>query len=89
MQYQIIENARVISMNFPLYLLSVRNEAALTELETEILRFLERGKTAEEISEYFFISVNTVKFHLKKIYSKLGVKNATGAVWEGRLRKIL
>ena len=85
----IIENARTISVNYPLYLLPVRTETSLTEMEIEILHLLERGKTAEELADYFFISVNTVKFHLKKIYTKLGVKNSLSAVWEGRIRKIL
>lgn len=86
---EIIENARKISANYPLYLLVVRGEAELTEMEIQILHFLERGKTTEELCDYFFISVNTVKFHLKKIYAKLGVKNAIGAVWQARIRGLL
>ena len=58
-------------------------------MEIQILHFLERGKTTEELCDYFFISVNTVKFHLKKIYAKLGVKNAIGAVWQARIRGLL
>lgn len=86
---EIVECARNISITYPLYLKPIKNQMQLTNIEIEILHFLERGKTTEEIADTFFISTNTVKFHLKKIYGKLDVKNATGAIWEARLQGIL
>ena len=47
----------------------------LTEREFEILRLSLENKTNSEISEELFISVSTVKFHLRNIYAKLGVNN--------------
>lgn len=85
----IITPARALAVNYPLYLKPVKNETILSDTETEILRFLERGKTADEIAEYFLISRNTVKYHLKNLYTKLDVTNATGAVWEAKVQGIL
>lgn len=44
----------------------------LTERELEVLRFLPSRLTLREIADELFISVNTLKFHLKVIYRKLG-----------------
>lgn len=46
---------------------------ALSEREREILRLLNTGMSRYEISERLSVSENTVKTHLKNIYSKLGV----------------
>lgn len=42
----------------------------LTERETEIFRFLLQAYTYQEIAQTLQISLNTVKFHVKNIYSK-------------------
>lgn len=47
----------------------------LSEREIEIARLLVRGQTNKEISEILYISVNTVKTHIKNIYKKLSVSN--------------
>lgn len=46
---------------------------ALSEREREILRYLNNGMSRYEIAERLSLSENTVKTHLKNIYSKLGV----------------
>ncbi len=43
--------------------------------ETEIIQLLVKGRTNKEIGEELFISVNTVKTHIKNIYSKLKISN--------------
>lgn len=55
------------------------SNAQLSERELEVLNELSKGKTNMEISDSLFISVNTVKSHLKIIYEKLDVKNRTQA----------
>lgn len=54
--------------------------------------------SAEEIGRELFISENTVKTHLKRIYKRLGAVNAAhavalaythGAFWKGELYKTL
>lgn len=52
----------------------------LTEREWEILGFLSKGMRYREIADQLFISVETVRSHLRKIYSKLQVRSATEAV---------
>ena len=52
----------------------------LTRREKEILAVLAKGCSNKEISETLFISVATVKSHLKSAYSKLGVSRRTQAL---------
>lgn len=47
----------------------------LTKREFEILKLVSQGYNNKVIAEKSFISLNTVKFHLKNIYEKLDVDN--------------
>jgi len=47
--------------------------------ELEVLKCLAAGFSNEKIAAQLFISVNTVKTHVRKIYEKLGVNNRTEA----------
>jgi DNA-binding CsgD family transcriptional regulator len=51
----------------------------LTHREAEILLWVTRGKTNEEIASALYISPRTVKKHLEHIYEKLGVGNRAKA----------
>ncbi len=48
---------------------------SLTSREYDLLSGLFKGKTNQELAKDYYISVNTVKTHLKSIYSKMGVSN--------------
>ncbi len=52
----------------------------LTRREKEVLEALSKGWTNTQISDRLGISENTVKYHLKLIYEKLGAKNRSMAV---------
>lgn len=52
----------------------------LSEREFEVLNQAISDKTNGEIAEALFLSVNTVKFHLKNVYEKLGVTNRKEAL---------
>ncbi len=52
----------------------------LTVREHQLLVALAKGLTNEQIAARIGISRNTVKYHLKNIYDKLGVKNRAMAV---------
>jgi len=52
----------------------------LTRREEEVLGALARGWTNSQISARLGISENTVKYHLRLIYDKLGVANRSTAI---------
>jgi DNA-binding CsgD family transcriptional regulator len=52
----------------------------LSERELEIIYWVRVGKTNQEIGEILFISQNTVKSHLKRIFAKLNVTTRAQAV---------
>ena len=52
---------------------------SLTTREEEVLSWVRRGKSNQEIALILNVGVNTVKKHLQNIYVKLGVNNRTAA----------
>jgi LuxR family maltose regulon positive regulatory protein len=52
---------------------------ALTVRERDVLRFLPSRLTLREVAGELGVSVNTLKFHLKVIYRKLGVTSRADA----------
>jgi two-component system nitrate/nitrite response regulator NarP len=61
-------------------LLELNPLAGLTDREREILAALAQGMTNQQLADTLKISLNTVKFHLKNLYGKLGVDNRAQAV---------
>ncbi len=55
-------------------------EKVLTKRELEILEQLAKGKKYKNIAETLFISVETVRSHLRKIYEKLQVNSSKEAI---------
>jgi DNA-binding NarL/FixJ family response regulator len=56
----------------------------LSARQREVLRHLALGRSNDEIARRLFISRNTVKFHLREIYSRLGVRNRVEATREAQ-----
>ena len=56
------------------------DDFGLTSREREVLEHLSQGISTKDVSKQLFISVETVKSHIKNIYKKLGVKNRVEAV---------
>jgi len=56
------------------------NPRRLTHREREILAFLGRNLTNQQIADQLFISRETVRWHLRSLYSKIGVSNRPAAV---------
>jgi len=54
--------------------------AALTRRELEVLALLAAGQTNKQIASAQSVSPNTVKFHVKNIFEKLGVRSRSQAV---------
>lgn len=51
----------------------------LNQKELTVLELLSSGLTNEQIANELFLSPNTVKMYLKKIFEKLGVNNRVQA----------
>ena len=51
--------------------------ASLTERESQVTALLLKGKTYRMIAGELFISENTVKYYVKNIYAKFGIKSRT------------
>lgn len=57
-------------------------QSILSPREWDVLALVARGLTNPEIANELHLSENTVRFHLKNIYEKLGVSNRTeAAAW--------
>lgn len=63
---------------------TARKSEPLTDREKEILLFLGNGVSNKEMASRLFVSENTVKFHLKNIYSKLAVASRVQAIASAR-----
>ena len=61
----------------------------LTPREIQLLRELPSLATIDEIAAALYVSVNTVKTHLRNVYRKLGVASRREAVVVGRQRGLL
>ncbi|RNC84747.1 MAG: DNA-binding response regulator [Balneola sp.] len=71
-----------------------KNEKALdylgiSERELEVLILVSEGLSNQEIAGRLFVSINTVKTHLSKLYEKLGVKRRTQAVEKAKSLKLI
>ena len=68
-----LKNPKIIN---PYFILLEDNDISailLTMREINILKYLNEGYKNKQISEQLFISCNTVKTHIKNIYTKLNV----------------
>jgi ATP/maltotriose-dependent transcriptional regulator MalT len=55
-------------------------EFELSDRETEVLKYIAQGYKNAQIAEKLFVSENTIKTHIKNIYTKLDVKNRVEAL---------
>lgn len=53
---------------------------ALTPKELEVLSHLAQFLTTDEIAQRMFVSVNTVRTHIRHILDKLGVNRRNAAI---------
>lgn len=75
----LFESATAVDESIALMQGGVQGYYALTEREREILAKLNSGMSRGEIALSLCVSQNTVKSHLKNIYSKLGVHTRSEA----------
>jgi LuxR family maltose regulon positive regulatory protein len=66
-----------------------KHRALLSGRELDVLRCLAQGLTYEEIGRQLFLSLNTVQFHVKNIYSKLLVNKRAQAIEKAQEMKLI
>ena len=74
-----LNRVRLAATAPPAHVDKLRLIEPLTERERDVLRFLPSRLTIREIADELFVSINTLKFHLKVIYRKLGVSSRAEA----------
>ena len=61
------------------------NESPLSLRELEVLELIASGSSNRQIADKLFISLHTVKTHVRRIHGKLGVERRTHAVARARM----
>lgn len=61
----------------------------ISKRELEVLQWMARGLSNQEIADKLFVSLNTVKTHSSNLFQKLDAKNRTQAVQKGRELRII
>ncbi|HRY33890.1 MAG TPA: response regulator transcription factor [Bacteroidales bacterium] len=74
------EIARKVVQSFQSQPPNIRSVHRLTKREEEVLAFLAKGYFYKEIADTLFISVETVRTHIRNIYEKLQVRTRTEAI---------
>lgn len=78
---RLINLSKEMALLYPRYLrIHKLDYEKLTSSEIEVLRLMADDRTNDQIAKFLKITVNTVKFHSKNIFKKLGVKNRHMAV---------
>jgi LuxR family maltose regulon positive regulatory protein len=52
----------------------------LSQRELEVLRLIAAGLSNQEIADQTYVALSTIKWHIRNIYGKLGVKSRTQAI---------
>ena len=72
--------ARLVVQSFREKKSNVEELENLSDREREILSHLAKGFSYKEIGEELFISTETVRGHLRRIYKKLQVRSSSQAI---------
>lgn len=72
--------ARMVVESFQAKIKGDNNLPLLTDREEEIILHLSKGYRYKEIADKLFISLDTVRSHIRNIYEKLQVRSRTEAV---------
>lgn len=62
---------------------------AISDRELEVLELVARGLSNQQIADTLYVSVNTVKTHLSRVYEKLEVKRRTQAVEKAKSLQLI
>ena len=73
----------------PGYLKEQQSVIRLSENAIRILRLQAEGMSREDVAKELDMNLETVKYHIKQIYKKLGVKDKAAAVIQARKRNLI
>ena len=77
---KLLQYTKAEALLYPAYLKDTSVDTdSLTSSEKQVLKLLGNGMKNKEIAEFLNISLNTVAYHTKNIYQKLGVNNRAQA----------
>lgn len=87
---QLFDEVEQVAETFPSYLSEKQCEkTSISDNALTILKLQAQGFSNEEISRTLYISLNTVKYHCKENYRKLGVNNKSAAILEARKQGLI
>lgn len=66
----------------PVVMIGLARSDEFTERELDVIRALAQGSRYEEMTENLYMSLNTVKYHIKNILQKTGFRNTIQLVAE-------
>lgn len=69
-----------LPVSLTIELVNANISTALTQKEYKILEGLCEGKTNQQLADSLFVSVNTVKTHIKNIYEKMNTNTRTETI---------
>lgn len=81
---KVMEHTKKEALLYPNFLVQKKEHEALSEQEIDVLRLLCQGMRNADIAGQLFLSENTVKYHLKKIYQKLSAGSRSEAITRAR-----
>ena len=81
--------AKKVLQMLPVAISAEEENQVLTVKEKDILQLLVNGYSYKMIASEISISIDTVRFHIKKIYDKLHVHSSTGAVSKAIKEKLI
>lgn len=70
-----VSTQQTIEVSAPRLTDDIADQYDLTEREKEVLSCIWNGDSNQDIADQLYISINTVKFHVSRLYVKLDVKN--------------
>lgn len=85
----VLNDTKRMALLYPNFLSPHKKYEELSRYEKDVLMALCQGKRNSEIAKQLFLSENTIKYHLKKIYGKLGVSSRSEAIARARELKIV
>lgn len=87
---KVLEETRQMALRYPMYLKSQTAQAPdFSEHALAVLRLQGKGMSVNEIAKRLSLSVETVRYHNKQNYKKLGVSGKAEAVLAARNLKLL